>query len=39
MRTLLFEVLLVKHLCEVFGLELPPVTPPPAPGPLPIYPG
>ena len=26
---LLYEVLLVKHVCEVFGLELPP--PPPAP--------
>ena len=34
--TLLFEVLVVKHLCEVFGLELPPLPPfPPAepPGP------
>lgn len=36
---LLFEVLAVKHLCEVFGLELPP---PPEPGsgeqPLPGFP-
>lgn len=38
-RPLLFEVLLVKHVCAVFGLELPPIPPPPAPGPLPIYPG
>jgi lipoate-protein ligase B len=41
-RTLLFEVLVVKHLCEVFGLELPPPPPPPPapdPGPLPLYPG
>jgi lipoate-protein ligase B len=38
---LLYEVLVVKHLCEVFGLELPPIPPPPspAPGELPIYPG
>jgi hypothetical protein len=37
----LYEVLLVKHLCEVFGLELPPIPPPPPPPPgeLPIYPG
>jgi lipoyl(octanoyl) transferase len=27
--TLLFEVLLVTHLCRIFGLELPPVPPPP----------
>jgi lipoate-protein ligase B len=41
-RTLLFEVLVVKHACEVFGLELPPPPPlPPAPEPglLPLYPG
>jgi lipoyl(octanoyl) transferase len=38
-RTLLFEVLAVKHLCRVFGLELPPVPPPPDPGALPILPG
>jgi len=40
-RTLLFEVLLVKHVCEVFGLELPPPPPPPEPPPgaLPLYPG
>ncbi|MBM3991581.1 MAG: lipoyl(octanoyl) transferase LipB [Planctomycetes bacterium] len=38
---LLFEVLVVKHLCEVFALELPPIPPPPAPAPgeLPLYPG
>ena len=38
---LLYEVLVVKHLCEVFGLELPPIPPPPPPPPgeLPIYPG
>jgi lipoate-protein ligase B len=38
---LLYEVLLVKHLCEVFGLSLPPVPPPPPPDPrqLPILPG
>ena len=37
---LLFEVLIVKHLCPIFGLELPPI-PPPAPlDPLqlPIFP-
>lgn len=39
---LLFEVLCVKHFCEVFGLELPP--PPPRAAPeessgLPIFPG
>ena len=38
-RSLLFEVLLVKHVCEVFELELPPIPPPPPPGPLPIFPG
>ncbi len=38
-RSLLFEVLLVKHVCEAFELELPPIPPPPPPGPLPIYPG
>ncbi|NUP98131.1 MAG: lipoyl(octanoyl) transferase LipB [Planctomycetaceae bacterium] len=26
---LLYEVLVVKHLCDVFGLELPPIPPPP----------
>lgn len=46
---LLFEVLVVKHLCEVFELELPPPPPPPAEPPqgscsagggdLPIFPG
>ena len=38
---LLFEVLVVKHLCEVFNLELPPIpTPPePPPGSLPVWPG
>jgi len=38
---LLFEVLVVKHLCRVFDLELPPIPPPPppAPGELPIWPG
>jgi lipoate-protein ligase B len=41
---LLFEVLVVKHLCAVFGLELPPIPPPSAgaaddPRALPIYPG
>jgi lipoate-protein ligase B len=41
---MLVEVLLVKHLCEVFGMELPPPPPPPqvAPGgwpELPIFPG
>ena len=36
--TLLFEVLTVKHLCQVFGLVLPPIPPPPPPPPgqLPI---
>ena len=40
-RTLLFEVLVVKHLCAVFGLELPPPPPPPEPDPraLPLHPG
>jgi lipoate-protein ligase B len=38
-RSLLFEVLLVKHVCEVFELELPPIPPPPPPGLLPIFPG
>jgi len=38
-RSLLFEVLLVKHVCDVFELELPPIPPPPAPGPLPLFPG
>lgn len=38
---LLYEVLVVKHVCEVFGLELPPAPPPPPPEPgqLPILPG
>ena len=41
---LLFEVLAVKHLCQVFGLTLPDPPPPPAPGAgppgsLPIFPG
>jgi lipoate-protein ligase B len=38
---LLYEVLVVKHLCRVFDLELPPPPPPPpaAPGELPIFPG
>jgi lipoate-protein ligase B len=38
---LLYEVLVVKHLCEVFGLSLPPIPPPPPPDPraLPIFPG
>lgn len=38
---LLFEVLVVKHICEVFGLELPPIPAPPEPPPgsLPIWPG
>ena len=38
---LLFEVLCVKHFCEVFELELPPIPepPPPDPGSLPILPG
>lgn len=37
-HTLLLEVLLVAHLCRVFGLELPPIPPPPPPDPnaLPI---
>lgn len=30
---LLYEVLVVKHVCEVFGLELPPIPPPPPPVP------
>jgi lipoyl(octanoyl) transferase len=38
-HSLLLEVLLVKHVCEVFELELPPIPPPPAPGPLAIFPG
>ena len=40
-HTLLFEVLLVKHGCEVFELELPPIPPPPPPeaGARPIFPG
>ena len=42
---LLFEVLCVKHFCEIFDLELPPPPPPPPPpapeepGGLPIFPG
>jgi lipoate-protein ligase B len=37
---LLYEVLAVKHLCEVFDLELPPPAPPQTPpGSLPILPG
>ncbi len=38
---LLYEVLLVKHFCARFELELPPLPPPPATDPreLPIYPG
>jgi lipoate-protein ligase B len=38
---LLVEVLLVKHFCEVFELELPPTPPvaPAEPSDLPIYPG
>jgi len=37
---LLYEVLLIKHFCEVFQLELPPLPPPepPPPGSLPIFP-
>jgi lipoate-protein ligase B len=38
---LLFEVLAVKHFCAVFGLELPPIpprSPDPQAGLLPIYP-
>jgi lipoate-protein ligase B len=37
---LLFEVLVVKHLCRVFDLSLPPIPPPPPPDPrqLPILP-
>jgi lipoate-protein ligase B len=38
---LLFEVLAVKHLCEVFDLELPPIPPPAsgeAPGGSPLLP-
>jgi len=38
-RTLLFEVLVVKHLCDVLDLELPPPPPPPDPGPLALFPG
>ncbi len=39
--TMLFQVLAIKHACEVLGLELPPLPPPPppAPGSLPILPG
>jgi lipoyl(octanoyl) transferase len=44
--TLLTEVLLVKHLCSLFGYELPPPAAPPAPPPapggmpeLPLFPG
>jgi lipoate-protein ligase B len=38
---LLYEVLVVKHVCEIFGLSLPPIPPPPPPDPraLPIFPG
>jgi lipoyl(octanoyl) transferase len=37
---LLYEVLAVKHLCDVFGLSLPPIPPPPPPDPsqLPVLP-
>ncbi len=37
---LLFEVLLVKHFCELFELSLPPLPPAPAPDPraLPLFP-
>jgi len=37
-HTLLFEVLLVSHLCRRFDLQLPPIPPPPPPDPnqLPI---
>lgn len=37
---LLFEVLVVKHFCEVFGLSLPPLPPPPPfdPRALPLHP-
>jgi lipoate-protein ligase B len=37
---LLYEVLLVKHVCAVFGLSLPAIPPPAPPGPLelPIFP-
>lgn len=37
---LLFEVLVVKHVCGIFGLELPPIPPPPPvdPNSLPILP-
>jgi lipoate-protein ligase B len=37
---LLYEVLLIKHFCDVFELELPPLRPPEAPpaGSLPIFP-
>jgi lipoyl(octanoyl) transferase len=36
---LLYEVLVVKHVCQVFGLSLPPIPPPPPPDPrqLPIH--
>jgi lipoate-protein ligase B len=41
--TLLVEVLLIRHLCDVFGLELPAVSPPPAGDSpstgLPLHPG
>jgi len=42
--TTLVEVLVVKHVCEVFGHELPPPPPPPQPEPgqfpdLPLFPG
>lgn len=39
-HTLLFEVLLVSHLCRRFGLDLPPIPPPPPldPTQLPILP-
>jgi lipoyl(octanoyl) transferase len=41
---MLVEVLVVKHICEVFGFELPPPPPPPEPAPgsfpdLPMFPG
>lgn len=40
--TMLFQVLAVKHVCQVFGLELPPIPPPRAEsgevGLLPIHP-
>lgn len=41
--TMLFQVLAIKHVCDVFGLELPPIPLPPTPpedtGQLPIFPG